>query len=99
MRPPESFSTAATKRLSHSCCVSLIVAVLSFMTKVLPPCACATGGSVSTVARAVTVHIVVSKVVRFVFIFPSGLGHGRRRHVGPPVLVEFDQHSFFASAA
>src|SRR5262249_35687798 len=35
MRPPESFSTAATNRRSHSCCVSLMVAVLSFITKLL----------------------------------------------------------------
>src|SRR5882724_3081882 len=42
MRPPESFSTAATNRRSHSCCVSLMVAVDSFITKTLS-CAAAGG--------------------------------------------------------
>ena len=35
MGPPEFFSTSAPKRLSHSCWVSLMVAVDSFIVKVL----------------------------------------------------------------
>src|SRR5437879_1842986 len=52
MRPPESFSTAAVKRRSHSCWVSLIVAVLSFMTNILPACACAGDASPMRVVAA-----------------------------------------------
>ena len=50
MRPLESFSTIAAKRFSHSCWVSLMVAVDSFIMKVLS-CAKAAGAGASSAAR------------------------------------------------
>ena len=62
MRPFEFFSTSAANRFQYSCWVSLMVAVLSFMTKVLS-CASATGAQQRVSSRghsAEATPIVVS---------------------------------------
>src|ERR1700683_289907 len=77
MRPPESFSTAAAKRFIHSCCVSLIVAVLSFITMGLP---CAKAGVASpasseAIANAKLIRLKRAVTYRCLFInsFPLSL--------------------------
>src|SRR5262245_53494149 len=71
MRPPESFSTAATNRRSHSCCVSLMVAVLSFITKLLS-CALAAGDQPRTVRPQASAASAIRKnALRVLLIVPS----------------------------
>src|ERR1700733_14354069 len=68
MRPPESFSTAAANRLSHSCCVSLSVAVLSFMIIGLAVCAAAGDASPTIADRAAARN--VATVAQLLFLLP-----------------------------